>query len=400
MSLDLRAVRRLAALREACLLRRPPQISARRGVEYRLDGHPVVGFCSNDYLGLAAEPAFAKGSAGAGASRLISGDLPEHRAVEALIATTFGSTDAVLFPSGFQLNVGVIPAVVDTNDRVYSDRLNHASIIDGLRLSDPKPSVLPHTAQPPNHSAVAAGVLRWWFTESIFSMDGDRADLRALRSHQEKGGTTYVDEAHACGLFAGGAGLLATTGFQPDILVGTLSKAFGCAGAFVAASRHVCDLIRNRARSFVFSTGVAPLLAAEITNRLQIVAGPRGDARRESLWANARHFEAALLQVDPVLCRPPSPIFPILVGDNDAALTLAAALVKAGVHVQAIRPPTVPAGTARLRVTVTASHTIEQVQGLADTLRRTTRSLSIPINLSPPPTLHANESTRPTDLIR
>ena len=369
MSLDARAAARLAELSQAGLLRRPPPISERRGVEYRLGEAHVVGFCSNDYLGLSTDRIpVGDAFAGSGASRLISGDLPPHRRVEARLATLCGTDDAVLFPSGFQLNVGVIPCLVEASDRVHSDRLNHASIIDGLRLARARPEILAHGDAPPA-SAPRDG-LQWWFTESIFSMDGDRVDRRALAQHQRSGGTTYVDEAHAFGLFPGGAGLLHDHRPAPDVLVGTLSKAYGCAGAFVAASTSVCRLIRNRARSFVFTTGTAPVLAAAIDHRIDVITGERGDQLRAALWTNARAFEAAVGGHDPSASDPPSPIFPILVGDNRRAVEIASHLVAEGFHVQAIRPPTVPEGTARLRVTVTAAHTLEQVEALADTLRR------------------------------
>lgn len=380
MSLDARAAARLAALSQAGLLRRPPPVSRRNGVAYRLGDTDVVGFCSNDYLGLSAEPiAMTQAFAGSGASRLIAGDLPDHRRVEARLASLCGAADAVLFPSGFQLNVGVIPCLVEPTDRVHSDRLNHASIIDGLRLAKARPEILAHgsaPALPAPHDG-----LQWWFTESIFSMDGDRVDRRALSEHQRRGGTTYVDEAHAFGLFPGGAGLLHDHAPRPDVLVGTLSKAYGCAGAFVAASLDVCRLIRNRARSFVFTTGTAPVVAATIDHRLDVVTGERGDELRAALWSNARAFEAAVLGHDPSASDPPSPIFPILVGDNRHAVEIAEQLVGEGFHVQAIRPPTVPDGTARLRVTITAAHTLEQIDALAETLRRVFAEHDLPVLL-------------------
>jgi len=380
MSLDTRAATRLAELDQAGLLRRPPPVSGRAGVEYQLGETHVVGFCSNDYLGLSAEPIeMTQAFAGSGASRLIAGDLPDHRRVEARLAELCGTADAVLFPSGFQLNVGVIPCLVEANDRVHSDRLNHASIIDGLKLAKARPEILPHATAP--KSAPHRDGLQWWFTESIFSMDGDRLDRRALSEHLHSGGTAYVDDAHAFGLFPGGAGLLHDQTPRPDVLVGTMSKAYGCAGAFVASSLDVCQLIRNRARSFVFTTGTAPVVAATIDHRIDIVTGERGDALRAALWTNARAFEAAVRGHNPSACDPPSPIFPILVGDNQRAVQIADVLVRAGFHVQAIRPPTVPDGTARLRVTITARHTLEQIEALADNLRRVFAEHELPVLL-------------------
>jgi len=370
-ALTTRAAQQLQALEAKALLRRPPSITDRRGVEYRLGGQAVVGFCSNDYLGLSTRQTQTSRLAGAGASRLISGDLPIHRALEQRIAAVCGSDDTVLFPSGFQLNVGVIPALVSPGDNVFSDRLNHASIIDGLRLARSSPTVLPHGAAPPPRAAEDnAGDIDWWFTESIFSMDGDRFDATAMIQHQKSGGSAYVDDAHAFGLFPGGAGLVHDAAILPDVLVGTLSKAYGCAGAFVAATRPICDLIRNRARSFVFSTGVSPSVASDIAAHLDIVTSGEGDALRARLWRNVQQLGGLLPGPSPCPAEPPSPIFPVVIGSNSAALDVAARLLQQGFHVQAIRPPTVPTGTARLRVTVSAAHTSEQIQSLAHELRR------------------------------
>lgn len=380
MDATLRARQRLAQLEAAGLLRRAPAVARRRGVHYELDGRPVVGLCSNDYLGLAVEPALADGtagSAGAGASRLICGDLPEHRELEARLAAWAGAEDAVVFPSGFQLNVGVLPALLEPADLVDSDALNHASLIDGMRLAAVRPTILAHAEAPAPRPAPAAAV-HWWITESIFSMDGDRIDPHAARRHLTRGGSMYVDEAHALGLFRGGQGWLGHHDLRPTVLVGTLSKAFGCAGAFLAASAPLCALVRNRARSFVFSTGTSPVLVASIMRALAWVSGPEGDARRERLWSNVRHLARALSLPE---ADPPSPIFPVLVGDNDRAVALARQLLEHGWHVQAIRPPTVPAGTARLRLTVTAAHEPAQLDAFADDLRRVLARAELPLRV-------------------
>lgn len=379
MDVTERARRRLEALAAADVLRRCPQIRARHGVAYELDGRRVVGFCSNDYLGLAdrrpaSEPAAAP--TGSGASRLIAGDLEDHRALESELAAWTGADDAVLFPSGFQLNVGVLPALVEAGDRVDSDALNHASIIDGLRLARARPHVLPHGESPDASTLPDPGVAHWWITESLFSMDGDRLDLRAADAHLRRGGALYVDEAHALGLFADGLGLTGTMSQRPTVLVGTLSKAVGAAGAFIAASAPICAWIRNRARSFVFSTGMSPLLVVALREAVALVRSPRGDVLRDALWRNATTLARALGAGDP-----PSPIFPVLVGDNARALAIASDLLERGWHVQAIRPPTVPAGTARLRITVTAAHTLEQVEGLAADVRDVLARHDLPLRI-------------------
>ncbi|MCA9657014.1 MAG: aminotransferase class I/II-fold pyridoxal phosphate-dependent enzyme [Myxococcales bacterium] len=357
----------------AGLSRRSPHITLRRGCHYALDGRPVVGFCSNDYLGLADEElsaeeddAPATTAAGAGASRLICGDLEELRDLEAELAALAGTEAALLFPSGFQANVGVPGALLERGDLVFSDRLNHASMIDGLRLSRAEIALLEHGAAPPASPRCNAAGVTWWFTESIFSMEGDRVDVEAARRHVQRGGALYLDEAHSFGLFRGGSTLSCEYGLRPDVLIGTLGKAAGCAGAFVATSATIARFLRSRARSFVFSTGVSPLLARRLRAQIAALAGELGDSRRAALWRNVRHF-ALLVGVEE--SRAQSPIFPLLVGDNLQAVAIAEALLDRGWHVQAIRPPTVPAGSARLRLTLSALHTASEIEALAADLR-------------------------------
>lgn len=375
-----RARLRLAELEAAGLLRRAPAVARRRGVRYELDGRAVVGLCSNDYLGLADAPSLVDAPArfaGAGASRLICGDLPDHRALEARLAALVGADDAVLFPSGFQLNVGVLPSLLEATDLVDSDALNHASLIDGMRLGPVRPTILAH-GEAPSPRPAHPGAVHWWITESIFSMDGDRLDPRAAERHLARGAAMYVDEAHGLGLFRGGRGWLGEHELRPTVLVGTLSKAFGCAGAFLAASGPLCALVRNRARSFVFSTGTSPVLVASIARALDVVTSDEGDRLRERLWSNVRHLARAL---DLHEHDPPSPIFPVLVGENARAVTLASRLLERGWHVQAIRPPTVPAGTARLRLTVSAAHEPAEIDAFAEELRRVLEEAELPLRV-------------------
>lgn len=376
-----RAREHLGALEADGLLRRPPAVAHRVGVSYHLDGRPVVGLCSNDYLGLAVDPPPeppVDAPSGATASRLICGDLPCHRALESRLAALAGAEDAVLFPSGFQLNVGVLPVLLEAHDRVGSDALNHASLIDGMRLSRARATILPH-GHAPTPATFSTDAVHWWVTESVFSMDGDRLDLDRAHAHLDRGGSMIVDEAHALGLFDHGRALLAHHGLHPTVTVGTLSKAFGGAGAFVAASRPLCDLIRNRARSFVFSTGISPVLVAHLERALDRVTGPEGDARREHLWANVRHLSRCLSLPD--ADDPPSPILPILIGDNARAVSIAARLLDQGWHVQAIRPPTVPRGTARLRLTVSAAHTPKVLGAFATDLLGVLDDEGIPLRI-------------------
>ena len=366
--LEERLAARLHELRDAGLERTPPRIEARAGVRYRLDGRDVVGFCSNDYLGLASarehDSDLGLADPGAGASRLITGDHEAHRAVEARLAALAGAEDAVLFPSGYQLNVGVLPALIAEGDLVASDRLIHASLIDGLRLAASRPQILAHGVAPETPTAARPC---WWITESIFSMDGDRSDPAALRRHLAAGGLLYLDEAHAFGLFPGCTTLSNHLGVRPTVVVGALGKAIGCAGAFVAASAVVCRWLRSRCRAFVFSTGVSPLLARAIARQLNRATSPEGDARRERLWANARRLAAHLGHPEPAAV--PSPIFPVVLSDNHRTLAVSRSLLERGWHIQAIRPPTVPEGGARLRITVTADHEPAMLDAMVADLR-------------------------------
>jgi 8-amino-7-oxononanoate synthase len=356
----------MEAEREASLDRRCPAPSERVSQRYRLGGREVVSLCSNDYLGLADQRPSCSAPSGAAASRLVSGDLEVHREVERRFARLLGFEDAVLFPSGFQANVGVPAALLRAGELAYSDALNHASLIDGLRLTAARREVLGHLQAPPS----AEG---WWFVESVFSMDGDGPASVDLDTHLARGGCVYLDEAHAVGLHAGGRGRAATLSHRPTVLVAPLGKAFGCAGAFVCASASVCEWIRGHARAFVFTTGVSPVLVDRITHAIERVAGPEGDRRRELLWRNVEVLRSALGRDAGELA---SPIFPVLVGDNRRALAISAALLERGWHVQAIRPPTVPEHGARLRVTVSAEHEPDTLERFAADLKTTLREIA------------------------
>jgi 7-keto-8-aminopelargonate synthetase-like enzyme len=333
----------------------------RPGLRYRIDGRPVVGFCSNDYLAYAdsiAPPA----ASGAGASRLVCGDHDLARAAESTIAQLCDAEDAVLFPSGFQLNVGCLPALVG-DDRVTTDRLIHASLIDGLRLARPTPEILPHNQAPADPDPRT-----WWVTESLFSMDGDGPDIEQMRTHLKAGALLYLDEAHAFGLYDRGQGRAAAHDLRPTVTVVTLGKAAGASGAALVADRVICDHVRTRARSFVYSTGVSPLVCTAITANLRALAGDDGEQRRAQLRKNIHWLREALgLAPDPAPV--PSPIIPLRIGASHDALAASQRLLTRGVHVQPIRPPTVPEGTARLRVTVSAGHTPRELAQLVDALR-------------------------------
>jgi len=336
----------------------------------------VLLACSNDYLGLGARhvsretPPEAR--IGAGASRLIHGTHPEHVWLETALAEWVAQPAALLFSSGYAANVGAIAALADRNDLIVSDRLNHASLVDGCRLSRATLAVTEHAdtdaiarelAQAPNYRA------RWVVVESYYSMDGDSPDLPRLRELCDKHHAhLYVDEAHALGVFGpGGSGLCRAQNITPDVLVGTLGKAVGVAGAFVAGSEPLRRWLWNRARSFVFSTGLSPLLA-EILLR-QVHATRNASEARSRLRQNVDSLRAELAAHG---IRPPpgnhGPILPILVGDSARTLRVAERMLSENIVVQAIRPPTGPKGTGRLRVTVTAEMTAEHTQRIAGAL--------------------------------
>ncbi len=363
----------LAALEEAGLRRRLRALESGPDTEVVVDGRPVLLLSSNDYLGLASHPAvraaacaaITRWGCGTGSSRLVAGHLELHAVVEARLAAFKGTDAAVLFPSGYQANIGAIGALVGRGDHVYSDALNHASIVDGCRLSRATVHVYPHRDVRALEAVLAAtprGGRRLIVTDSVFSMDGDRAPLRTLAALAEHYHTwLMIDEAHATGVLgARGAGLAEADGVAACITVhmGTLGKALGSAGAYVAGSRAVVDVVVNRARSFVYTTGLAPAAVAAAGAALEIVAAE--PARRAALAENAARLRAGLraLGLD---VRGDTHIVPVVVGDNRTALALADALLARGVLVQAIRPPTVPAGTARLRVAPMATHSPAQL---------------------------------------
>jgi 8-amino-7-oxononanoate synthase len=341
-----------------------PAIDRTTSIRYRLHERPVVSFCSNDYLGFADELGDDSSAiAGSGASRLVCGDLDVHRQIEQEFAAFLGCADAVLFPSGFQANIGVPACLLRSEDLVSSDELNHASIIDGLRLAPAERRVVPHGVRP--IALAPGGGLHWWFTESVFSMDGDGPELADLDAHLDEGGCLYLDEAHAVGLYDGGRGRAGALRSTPTVVVAPLGKAFGCAGAIVAGSIEVCRWIRAHARSFVFTTGVSPVLLPRLARALALVRGPIGEQRREKLWHNVDVLRRALGldRLAPLAVH--SPILPMIIGANHDALALSQQLLERGWHVQAIRPPTVPEGSARLRITVSAMHEPDELDRFA-----------------------------------
>jgi 8-amino-7-oxononanoate synthase len=368
----------LENLRSQNLLRAIEPLRSPPGAEIELrPGEKLINFSSNDYLSLAGDArvgqALAEGArrwgAGAGASRLICGDFVPQHELEEELARFHGSEATVLFNSGFAANCGLLPVFAGPEDLVLSDALNHASLIDACRLSRARVEIYPH-GDPGPLLAKARARRKIVVTDAIFSMDGDRAPLRELADLcQRHGAMLVVDEAHAAGILGPrGAGLCAEQDVRADLRMATLSKAFGVVGAYVAASRAVCDLLVNRARPLVFSTALPPALACAALASLRILAGPEGDERRSRLWRNVRRFAAGLRSLGRP-ARETSPIFPFLLGEPDIALRAAAGLRERGILAKAIRPPTVPPGTSRLRFALSSGHTDAHIDAALAALR-------------------------------
>lgn len=362
------------------------QVECAQGPTLKVEGRNVVNFASNDYLGLAAEScvveaareACARFGAGSGASRLISGTLPPHTALEEKLAFAKGTEAALSFACGYSTALGVIPALVGTGDVVILDKLSHACLVDGARLSGATLRVFPHNdverlekilRQVRTRQAAARVLL---VTESVFSMDGDLAPLREIVDLKEKfGAWLLVDEAHGFGVRGpGGIGLVAELGLSErvEVQMGTLGKALGSAGGFIAGSARLVDFLVNRARSFIFSTAPPPAQAAAAAAALDWLATAEGTERMTRLRA-LRQTWATLCFPTPA-SPPPSAIIPVPVGPEDEALRRGNALLEAGFWVPAVRYPTVPRGQARLRLSLTALHEPAQLRALAETLTR------------------------------
>ena len=358
-------------------------IEGAAGTSITIGGQELINFSSNDYLGLASHPVIAESMAtaaqrwgnGSTASRLICGTTGEHAALERELAMAKETEAALVFSTGVAAATGTIPALVGRGDVIIMDKLAHACLIDGAHASGAKLRVFPH-----NDLEKFASHLRWAsethpkgrilvITESVFSMDGDIAPLRQLIELKERyGAILLLDEAHAIGVRGVGArGLAGELGLgnRIEIQMGTLGKALGVSGGYIAGSRVLVDFLINRARSFIFSTAPSPAIAAACRESLRIVQSPEGDKRRASLQENLRHLAAEMnMEV------PPSAIVPLLLGSEERALHEAARLREEGFFVPAIRYPTVPRNRARLRVTLSASHTPEQIRQLARALRK------------------------------
>lgn len=360
----------IESIKKASLYRKLRSVAGDQGPVLNVDGREVLNFSSNNYLGLANHPKLAAAAkeaidrygCGSGASRLISGNMTLHEALEERLARFKGTEAALVFNSGFQANTGILSTLAGEGDAIFSDALNHASIIDGCRLSRAKTFVYAHCDLDDLEAALkkSAGCRRRLIvTESIFSMDGDEAPLASIVKLAERfGASVMVDEAHATGLFgSNGAGVVAKLGIGDRVLVqmGTLGKALGGFGAYVAGSRTLREILVNRCRSFIFTTALPPAVMAMAMAALDVVESE--PERRAALRQNCRSMTQGLHALGYRMGESASPILPLVVGEADACMRLSERLFERGVFAQGIRPPTVPQGSSRLRVTLMATHT-------------------------------------------
>jgi len=374
MSLDEYLDTELTGLQAMSLRRRLRIIQTGQAESVIFAGRELLMLSSNNYLGLANHPALKRAATralerfgvGAGASRLVAGSLEPLHALEAHLARFKGVEAALVFGSGYLANLGTLTALTGPGDVILSDALNHASLIDGCRLS--RATVMIYRHRDMEHlaallSASIAARHRFIVTDSVFSMDGDVAPLaRIVELARSYRAAVIIDEAHGVGLFGrNGAGVASSLGLERevDVHIGTLSKALGAYGAYVAGSRRLIDYLLNRARSFIFSTGLPPAIASAADAALSVIeAEPERITR---LHENAKRLRDGLESAGFKIGSTDSPILPVMVGEAQPALDLADALFARGMYVIAIRPPTVPPGTARLRVTPIATHTAEQL---------------------------------------
>jgi 8-amino-7-oxononanoate synthase len=367
--------------KEAGLLRSLLPVEGLQGGVIKTKGKPLIDFSSNDYLGMAGHPALIDGAkramekwgAGARASRLMSGDMEIHHCLESAIAVLKGKEAALLFGSGYLANIGIIPALCGRNDVIYSDRLNHASIVDGILLSKARFFRFRHNDL--NHLEELLKSHRSRYRraliviESLYSMNGDLAPVPELLELKGRYGTILmIDEAHATGVFGPkGEGIIDRTEAEAvDVIMGTFGKALGGYGAFVAMSNQIKRFLLNRARTFMFSTALPPAVIG--ANLAAVKLLEEEPERRERVCELATKLRKTLKEDMGINTTSESQIVPIIVGESIDALKLAERLLDAGLFVRAIRPPTVPEGTARIRLSLTANHSLEDVSQLLEAL--------------------------------
>jgi len=382
---------RLEELERLGLTRRLRMISGPQGPTVLLDGKPVLLLCSNNYLGLADHPRVREAAAdaamrwgvGAGASRLVSGSMTIHRRLEEQLAAFEGTESCLLFGSGYLANIGVIGALAGSEDVIFSDELNHASIVDGCRLSRAEVVIYRHRDiehldwSMRRHGERRAG--RLIVTDSVFSMDGDIAPLAHIAElAQIYGARVVVDEAHATGnVGPDGRGAVAAAGLEGeiDVVIGTLGKALGSYGAYACASTEMVQYLINAARPVIFSTAPGPPAVAGAQAALKVLQ--ERPHRVQRLRSNARALRRGLAEEGFPVADSEMHIVPLILGEERTAMALCHQAIERGVFAQAIRPPTVPSGTSRLRLTVMASHTAGELRQAARTLAEAARDSGI-----------------------
>lgn len=370
----------LERIRRQGLYRTRKVISAPQGTETVCNGTQVVNFCSNDYLGLANHPAviaaFKEGleayGVGSGSAHLVCGHSTAHQALEEALAEFTGRDRVLLFSTGYMANMGVISALVGRKDTVFEDRLNHASLLDGGLLSGARFKRYPHAdVGSLERSLEEAKARSLIVTDGVFSMDGDFAPLKALSEAAERHDAgLMVDDAHGFGVLGTkGGGLVEQCGLsqqQVPVLVGTLGKAFGTFGAFVAGSEALIETLVQKARTYIYTTALPPAVAVATAASLKIVI--EESWRRAKLASLVERFRHGAGQLGLSVMPSSSPIQPVLMGDSQRAIAVSQRLLATGFLVGAIRPPTVPQGSARLRVTLSTLHKHDQVDRLLEAL--------------------------------
>jgi glycine C-acetyltransferase len=381
----------LDALRAQGLYRSMRVISGAQGSRVELDGRQVLLLCSNNYLGLADHPALKRAAAegaalgtGSGASRLVSGTMELHQRLEARIASFKGTEQALLFNSGYAANTGIISALMGRGDAIFSDRLNHASIVDGAQLSRAGFFRYPHRDLVALERMLAekgGKGRRLIVTDGVFSMDGDMAPLAGLvQLARRYDALLMVDDAHGCGVLgASGRGCAELCGVLDgvDIQMGTFGKGFGSFGAYAAASAEICDYLVNKARSFIFSTSLPPAVLAASLAALDLVDSPEGARLRERLADNVALFKRRLTASGFDTMGSETQIVPVFVGPAQATMEFSRQLLEQGLFVQGIRPPTVPAGSCRLRCTIMATHEAAELEQAAQVIEAVGRGLGV-----------------------
>ncbi len=390
LSLDQALAADLAEREANHLYRRRRVSEGPQGPEMVVDGRPLLSFCSNDYLGLANHPdviaAFKRGAdrygVGSGAAHLVNGHSSAHHSLEEALADFTGRPRALLFSTGYMANLGVVSALASTGDAVFEDRLNHASLLDAALLSRARLARFAHADASALQARISESNARrkLVLTDGVFSMDGDVAPLSELSAvARSNDAWLMVDDAHGLGVLGregrGAVDHFDLTQTDVPILMGTLGKAFGTFGAFVAGSEILIETLINQARSYIFTTATPPAVAEATLASLKLVRSE--EWRRDHLRALIKRFRSGAEQLGLSLMDSPTPIQPLLVGESSTAVAMSRALESRGILISAIRPPTVPEGSARLRITFSALHSEEHVDRLLDVLDQVRKEVCV-----------------------